>query len=180
MKGHIVAACGSCRSGKTTYSKKWLSEQMEKKIPSLVIDTDLIRLNLHGHRYAKEAEQIVHSLQDLNLRTFYNAGYHIFLAETCTTPQSIRKVYHVDPNAEFVVFLETTEELYARAINTYQEDLLPVIDRHCLQLMSLKNYKTYIRQSLDEYNWYVMNKKEELILDIQNSIRMIRKEVVHS
>lgn len=132
---NLVVSVGSCRSGKTTFFKKWMLETGEK--PRVVVTTDNIRLALHGKRYNHHSEALVFSIKEIMIKTLLLEQYEVGICGTHTTETSIRRILEIDPNAKFIVFDPPIEVLKQRAIDTNQADLLPVIDRHHKQLKHL-------------------------------------------
>lgn len=140
MAGKITFLIAPARSGKSTYAKRWQKEI--DNTDKVIINSDEIRLALHGQRYVSTAEQFVFAINEVMVRTLFNMGYHLLIDETNCTMGSIRKWLQIDPDAEAICVEATREECYERARASGQEDLIEkgVIDRHFANLVKLSQY----------------------------------------
>ncbi len=131
----LVICVGLARSGKSSYANDWMNEDIMFRGPHdlsrVVINADEFRLAMHGRRFAKEAEPLVHTIIDIVLRVLMQGPYHILIDECNTTEKLIKKWLMLDPKAEFVYLDTSPGECKGRAINTDQPDLVEkgVIDR---------------------------------------------------
>jgi len=114
------------RSGKSTYVKENF-----KGIP--VVSADQIRLLVHGKRFAAEQEKKVWWIRNIMLRALLEQGLDVVVDQTNLTKERRRPLVRLAEEYGFkavAVVLETdVETCRTRAVETGQEDLLPVIDR---------------------------------------------------
>lgn len=177
MSGHIIILIGAARSGKSTYSNKLLKQIDNRN--KVVVNSDNIRLAIHGNRYISLTEPLVFAITEIMVRSLYIAKYTIVLDETSTTTNSIRKWLSIDPDAEAVYIPATREECYERARLTGQEDLINkgVIDRHFNNLCRLC-YDAWDRYRFEvgEFSYFQIFKEpnEEYLM---KAVEYIRKEI---
>ena len=133
--------------------------------PRVVINEDAIMLSLTGKRFTHKANPMVHAISHCMLRTYVNEGYDVLFDETFTTWKSIKELLWISDAVPVWIFkplfqrenivdgpgfyedftLLNENEWYEhlnlcilRAINSKQEDLIPVIkNRHAPQLLEL-------------------------------------------
>lgn len=139
----LIILVGCARSGKSTWAKNWANENLDYTDiqQRVIVNSDNVRLALHGQRYNKLAEPLVHAVTDVMIKTLMmNENTTVCVDETNTTVSSLRKWLTLDPSAE-VVYIEASPQMCKqRAIETSQEDLLPVIDHMYNNLLKLCNY----------------------------------------
>lgn len=123
------------RSGKSTYCKQWAAEKPNR----VIVCADNIRLSLHNQRFNSYSEEFVSAIKHVMIRTLLKTGFSVIIDGTHTTPNSIKKIFEIDPNAEPVLFDTPVWLCQERAIATNQPDLLPVIDRMEAQLEKLQD-----------------------------------------
>ena len=140
---NLYFTVGSARSGKSTFSKTWIDNQMSKGIPSVVLNEDLIRLAHHKQRYIGAAEPFIHASAQLFLKSLLLGGYDILYDETNTSVNSIKNIFSICPTAKPYVFLESVDVLIDRAHKSGQSDLVEqgVIHKHCGQIYRLSVYE---------------------------------------
>lgn len=153
---------GAARSGKSTFSRKWLKEISNTN--RVVVNSDTIRLALHGKRYYRDAEPHVHAQTYLMVKVLHLDGYEVLVDETSTSEGSIRRWLEIDKTAQFIWTNTPIQVCLQRAHDTNQIDLNPVIKRHFDNIENLSNYC----KTPSFYNRY-----EKL----NNSIQMIRNEI---
>ncbi len=142
---------GLPRSGKSTLCDKWVNYDLDifnnkfcsrykpssTSKPRTIVCSDDIRIVLHGHRYITQAEETVHSIQGIMIRTLLNRGFDIVVDGTNTTKNSIRRMLGFDKNAKHVYINTSAEECQKRAIENNQPDLCDVINKMGLSLQEL-------------------------------------------
>jgi len=150
--GQLYFLCGIARCGKSTIAKSWQKYEIDikyntikkhvgsHKIPRLIVCADWLRLALTGQPYIQEAEDIVHAVKHLIIRTYLNQGYDILVDGTHTTKNSIQDLLLIDKDADFYLIDTPAEECKQRAIDTNQEYLISkgVIDRMVKQFEVIK------------------------------------------
>lgn len=136
----LVALCGICRSGKSTFARSWQDEADPDGFIRVVVNGDNVRTALHGMRYVHSAEPIVHGIYSTMIRALLlNPRLKILLDDTHTTVNSIRQVLLMDTDAEFIYIPCDVQVAKNRAVETGQQDLFPVIDRMYRNLVNLSN-----------------------------------------
>lgn len=120
----LIAMMGLPRSGKST-----IVATLSKKHNAPVVRRDAIRLALHGHRYQTEAEPMVKAMSLYMIRSLFLAGHDTVIADETNYSAAAREALRSTDWR--VVFYEVPTPPHIckqRAIDTGQEDLLPVID----------------------------------------------------
>lgn len=137
-RGKITFLCAPTRSGKSTYTKKWLAEEDEGE-KRVVVNADQIRLGVHGRRFDKQYEGLVHYLKEVAIKHHLKEGSHVLVDETNTSMWTIRSLLRLDPDATPVYIPSTREICIQRAIATGQKDLVEkgVIEKHFTNLECL-------------------------------------------
>lgn len=119
------------RSGKSTYVRENF-----KGIP--VVSADQIRLLVHGKRFAAEQEQKVWWVRNIMLRALLEQGLDVVVDQTNLTKERRRPLINLAREygykAVAVVLGTDVDTCKARAVETGQEDLLPVIDRFAREM----------------------------------------------
>ncbi len=135
-KGKLFFTCGPARCGKSTFAKQWLAEGNNDRI---VVNSDLIRLAIHGQRYNHHAEPLTYGIESIILKAHLLSGNEVLFDETNTTEASIRKILKVDRDAQPIYINATTKQCKQRALDSGQNDLVEkgVIDRHFNNLYML-------------------------------------------
>lgn len=176
MSGKLTVLIGLPRSGKSTYATKWIGYDDYGSNPRVVVNSDEIRLALHGERYNRLAEPFVHAVTKVMIRSLYNQGYHLLIDETNTSIGSIRQWLQIDPDAEFVYINASVEECERRAIACEQNDLVDknVIKRMYSNLVNLANYTLEQRILSGEYSGFML--QEPYYDDVLMSVEDIRLE----
>lgn len=132
---------GPPRAGKSTYVQQWQSILGDR--PRVVINSDSIRLALHGQRYAFEAETFVFAIKHIMIRCFKNQGYDILVDGTHSSEISIQRILEIDINAKPIcLFNISPDECKRRARKDSMLDLGPPIDRICSNISAVcgENY----------------------------------------
>lgn len=149
QKGKLYFTIGLARSGKSTFAQQW--RKNGDVIHSdgvgeyrVIVNDDAIRLALHGKRWLGSAEPIVHGIEPIMVKALLIAGHTVLLDNTHTTEKAISKVFWIDPDAQ-VFYIDTPVSVcLQRAIDTGQEDLVPVIRRMDNNLLQLcKDHRKY-------------------------------------
>ena len=125
MKKKLIMTVGLPRSGKSTWAKKQM-------LP--IVNPDSIRLAMHGQRFCAKAEPFVWATAFIMTEALFNAGHDIIILDATNTNEERRKEwYQRFPEDEHDIILQkfdTPKEVcIQRAIDTDQEDLIPVIER---------------------------------------------------
>jgi predicted kinase len=153
---------GISHGGKSTLAKKWLNYEnyivgnkfsdyshtydedsygfqhrqdhigYQKRV---VVSGDEIRKALYGSLWNQFAEDFVDAVKWVMLSTLLNSGHTVLLDETNTSERNIRKIFEIDPNAEFV-YVDTSVEVCKERAN---ETLWKPIDRMYMNLQDLDN-----------------------------------------
>lgn len=177
MIGKLYFTIGSCRSGKSTYSKKWIKEL--SNCNRVIVNSDNVRLALYGSRYLRLPEPYVHAITETMVRAHLLAGCEVLCDETNTTISSIRKWLSIDPDSE-AIFIDTSKEIcIERAYSSGHTDLAEkgVIDRHFKNLIDLSYYGFKIsEEKAGRKGSYTYFDKPSKVY-IYEAIEYIRKEV---
>lgn len=142
---------GLPRSGKSTLCDEWvkyetdiINNQFQPHInedicehvhiikedkPRVIVCADDIRIALHGCRWSSVAEETIHSIQGVMIRSLLNRGFDVLLDGTHTTQPSIERILSFRPNAQSVYINTDSETCIERAVETRQSDLKMVIER---------------------------------------------------
>jgi predicted kinase len=159
-KPRLYFTIGAARSGKSTYAKRWVQglEDIEgwDGFPRVRWNQDCMRLNVHGQRYAKEAEPFIHTMKSYAVKTLLDGGHDVIVDGTNTTEASIRQLLDIDLDARYILIDTKLHVCLQRALDTGQGDLIPVIRRHCrqievLQLEGIPNVVRRVRSEIEEY-----------------------------
>ncbi len=136
MSGKITFCVAPTRSGKSTFAKQWLAEEDKNRV---VVNCDLIRLGVHGRRFDKRFEGLVHYTKENIIRHHMAEGMTILVDETNTYEWTIAQLLRIDPDAIPVYIKSTREECIERAVQSGQLDLIEygVIERHFSNLEKL-------------------------------------------
>lgn len=128
----LILTVGLPRSGKTTWAR-------EQNIP--IVNRDSIRLALHGQAFLTKAEPIITILENLMVESLFLAGHEkvIIDATHITAKRRERWTDYISTlGSDYRLVLEkfsvSEEVCMQRAIDTYREDLIPVIVRMSQQL----------------------------------------------
>ncbi len=116
---------GMPRCGKSTYCDEWVKNGENR----VIVCSDNIRKALSGQRYQPLAETMVFAIKHIMIRAHLERGASVIVDGTHSTEISIQRLLEIDNNAVAVIFDTPAEECIKRAINTKQEDLIPVIKR---------------------------------------------------
>lgn len=117
----LIMMVGLPRSGKSTYAK-------ESGYP--MVNPDSIRIALHGSRFNRDSEPMVWTIAKYMVKSLFEAGHdNVILDATNVTID--RRSEWISRNwcRQFVIVETSIEVCKQRAIDTNQEDLIPVIDR---------------------------------------------------
>lgn len=115
----LVMTIGLPRSGKSTWARK-------QGYP--VVNRDSVRLALHGNRFIKDAEEMVAAITKYMVKALFLAGHDVVILDECNIIHKRRDAWlSEDWEVRYKEFNTPKEVCIARAIETGQEDLLPVI-----------------------------------------------------
>lgn len=149
---------GAQRSGKTTLARKWLNRkcslvgEIDDGYPRYLWDSDYLRLELYNQRYCRMGESMTFAIKHYAIAAALRAGHDVVVAGTHTSKTSIRRILEIRRDAIPVMVDTPKEECQRRAIITDQADLVPVIERTCMQIDEIKRVgiKEMIGQILSE------------------------------
>lgn len=157
-KGILHFTIGVARSGKSTFCNEWMSRRTWK--PKAIVCADNIRIALHGHRYIQQTEPTVAAIKNVMIKSLLDRGHDVIVDGTHTTKNSIKQLLYIDPNATYHLIHTDPALCRQRAMDTDQEDLLPVIDKMDTQLGEL------IKEGIDN----VINELKKEILQYKDKI----------
>jgi predicted kinase len=153
-ESQLLIVSGLPRGGKSSVCDQWVRFEIEldrlsiiyrgklktsNERPRVIVCADDIRKALHGCRWSGVAEEMVHGIQGVMIRSFLSRGFHIICDGTNTTKSSIKRLLSFYPNAEYFILDTPIEECKNRADNSNQKDLFPIIERMNEQLCEWKN-----------------------------------------
>ena len=105
--------------------------------PRVIVCSDDIRLALHGCRWSSVAEEQVHAIQGVMIRSLLYRGFDVLVDGTHTTRKSIERMFGFDQDAQFIYVGIPASLCKKRAEETGQKDLCVVIDRMQKQIYEL-------------------------------------------
>jgi predicted kinase len=149
--GKLTVLIGLARSGKSTFASNWQTDVFTSgppDAPRVIVNSDSIRLAMHGHRYIRESEPFVHAMTKVMVKALHSQGYNVLIDETNTTVGSIRQWLEIDPDATFIYLDTSVEVCQERARATGQDDLVNVIPR--------------MYRNLQETQWYSLGGWEDI------------------
>lgn len=154
----LYVIIGPQRGGKSTLARKWLRREaslvgeMEDGVPRYMWDSDLLRLELYGERHKRCGEPMVYAIKNYAIRTALATESDVCVAGTHLSRTSLRRLLEIRRDL-IPVLVDTPEDVcIERAIATGQEDLVPVIERSCRRLETIKNVglHNYIQSILED------------------------------
>lgn len=160
---------GCARSGKSTLANKWVRGAVSivdhafvpvgvtSDTPRVVVCGDDFRLAIHGALWNSRTEGFVYAAYYAAIRAHLLRGCDVLVDETNTSEPSLRRLFHIDPGAHWVLVPTSEAVCRERAILTKQEYLVPVIARH------RKNIDGMLAEGLD----VVMGRVRDYVLDPQ-------------
>lgn len=121
----LIVLVGLPRSGKSTWAR-------EQGFP--IVNRDSIRLAHHGQAFIQEAENFITIIEDIMVKSLFEAGAKTVVVDACHTSQRYRNKWQsmmkpLGIVVELKYFKTPKEECIQRAIDTEQEYLIPVIER---------------------------------------------------
>lgn len=114
------------RSGKSTYVQEHFRDTVK-------VSADQLRLLIYGKRFMYKGEEEVWRIREVMLKALMEQGLEIVIDETNMSKKSRKPL--IDLGKEYLyetvaIVLKTDKEICKeRAIETNQEDLIPVIER---------------------------------------------------
>lgn len=138
MSGKITFCVAAARSGKSTFAKQWLAEEVEGE-NRVIVNADQIRLGVYGKRFDKRYEGLVHYIKETSIKHHLKEGSHVLVDETNTYEHTITLLLRLDANATPAYIKSTRAQCIERAIKDNQLDLVEkgVIERHFSNLEKL-------------------------------------------
>jgi predicted kinase len=133
MKGKLTFLIGLPRSGKSTVANRLAQDNTN----TVIVCADNIRIALHGCRWSTVAEPMVKSIKEIMIRSCLDRGQNVIVDGTHTTPNSIKEMFRLDPDATYLLIDTSAKKCKERATKSNMEDLHPVIDRMSNQLLEL-------------------------------------------
>ncbi len=141
--GKLYFTIGLPRSGKSGVCNNWVNYHFDivdnaaipinfpnnKSTPRCIICSDDIRLALHGQRFQSLAEDMVHSIKTIMIRAMLNRGQDVIIDGTHMSSESIRKIFEIDIDAQYLYMSTSKEVCIKRAIQSGQRDLIPIIEQ---------------------------------------------------
>lgn len=130
IKKILMMTVGLPRSGKSTWAK-------EQNCP--IVNPDSIRLAIYGQRFCAKAEPFVWATAFIMTEALFKAGHSIVILDATNTNEDRRKEWERRfPEEKYRIILKkfntSKETCIQRAIDTNQEDLIPVIERMAEEL----------------------------------------------
>lgn len=123
---------GLPRSGKSTEAKKYQEEGYVK------VSADDFRQLMYGQRFYSEGEGMMWATRDIALKILLQQGVNIVIDETNIDSSTRAKVIKLAEKYDYsvdCVFMDTEANVCVkRAVDTQQEDLIPVIDKLAYRL----------------------------------------------
>jgi predicted kinase len=120
----LLCMHGLPRSGKST-----LARDFSERYGAPVVSGDAIRLALHGQRYAAIAEPMVRAIKRIMVQALFHAGHKIVISDDTHYSREARDYMKSDQWMTRFAEVNTSADICkARAVDTNQLDLLPVID----------------------------------------------------
>ena len=124
IKNKLILTVGLPRSGKDTWAR-------QQGFP--IVSPDAIRLAMHGQRFCASAEPFVWATAYVMVDALFRAGHHTVIVNATNTTVKRRSAwvdkFYPDVEIEYKVFDVGPDTCIQRAIDTGQEDLIPVIKR---------------------------------------------------
>lgn len=179
--GKLTVLIGLARSGKSTFASNWQTDVFVSgppDSPRVIVNSDQIRLSIHGERYNKHAEPFVRAVTMAMVKSLYGQGYNVLIDETNTTVGSIRQWLEIDSKTEFIYLDTPMQTCQERAMDTGQDDLVNVIIKMYSNLQETQWYSvghwtdvSGISHSAEARNFEVTEHR------LRKTIELIRKEV---
>jgi predicted kinase len=121
----LIMTVGLPRSGKSTWAK-----DAAKEYGCPVVNRDAVRLALHGNRFINAAEDMVAAVTKYMVKALFIAGHNHVILDECNVSEKRRVEWMKGPwRIMYKVFDVPADVCKQRAIETEQEDLIPIIDR---------------------------------------------------
>ncbi len=146
METKLYFMVGLPRSGKSSYAREWVREEVNR----VIVCADDIRLSLTGERYCASAESMVHTIKHLMISTLLRSGHTVLVDGTHTTKGSIKDILKHYKTAIPIIIHTDADTCKARARLTQQDDLIPVIDRMARNLQDLKEGARDLEDAIED------------------------------
>lgn len=136
----LYTCVGLPRSGKSTYCQQFIKFRGNH----CLISGDSVRFALTGQRFNCEAEEMVHAIKYISIKAALLNHQNVVYDGTNTTTDSIKKIEKIaqEYGAEnyFWLFDTSVALCVQRAMQTKQDDLIPVIAKMGNQIYLTKEY----------------------------------------
>ena len=134
MKKKLIMTIGLPRCGKSTWAKE------QKLYP--IVNPDSIRLAMHGQRFCIQAEPFVWATAFIMTDALFKAGHNTVILDATNTNSDrrddwIKRFPEEEYDIDCKIFDTSKEVCIQRAIDTGQEDLIPVIEKMAEEMESL-------------------------------------------
>ncbi len=121
QRKRLMLTVGLPRSGKTTWARR-------QGFP--IVCPDTIRTELHGQRFAKEAEPFVWTIANLMVRALFRAGHDRVILDACNNTRKRRDEWKSDLWITELVIMDTpAEKCLERALAEGDSYIIPIIGR---------------------------------------------------
>lgn len=125
MKPTLILTVGLPRSGKSYWART-------QGVP--IVNPDSIRLALHGQRFQELAEPFVWAIAKVMARALFLAGHEKVIIDATNTTKARRDFWQsFDWNVSYHVISTSKETCMRRALDEFDSDLIPVIERMAAQ-----------------------------------------------
>jgi len=137
-KPHIYFTIGLPRSGKSTFVDNEMVGQLTGNLGEpVIINGDDFRMAGYGQRFNEAGEGLVAGAVFTAIKALLITGYNVIYDETNTSPWSLKKIFSIDPMAQYVIIdkdvdicvQRTNEALGVPIFPDEQEEFLNAIDR---------------------------------------------------
>lgn len=142
MKPLLIAMVGLPRSGKST-----LATQLRNLYGYPVVSRDALRLTMTGQRYVAPLEPMVKAISRYMIEALFRVGHQTVICDETNYSKAAREALQDDMwRVQFYVVPTAKEVCQARAIETNQPDLVPVIEAMAARYEPLEDHEvTYVR-----------------------------------
>ncbi len=193
--GNIYFTIGLPRSGKSILCDQWVSYKMDivdhqfqprlhesicehahiedSDNPRVIVCSDNIRIALHGCRWSSVAEESVHSIQGVMIRSLLERGFDVIVDGTHTTKSSIARMLRFDENAHYIYVNTNADTCKLRAHD--QQDLHSVIDRMEANLLILSAGLGIIARPRGNRHLFTLN---QIMQNIKDSMSVSKNSVI--
>lgn len=128
FKNLIIATVGLPRSGKSTWVR-------DLGVP--IVSPDSVRLAFYKERWRADMEAWVWPITQVMIDSLFESGHKVIAYDATNYTQEIREKFirnNSSRDIHWVCFKVPVNECIKRAIDTSQEDLVPIIERMNVKL----------------------------------------------